>query len=104
MIPGTRGQGADVVKQTSIRLLSDACAGVQVWWWSVKETAQEVGLPGTCEASNDGYHISLLCTAGLQGLVNDLLSPLVSDHLRIWWTEEEEIWRGRAGRLIQNVT
>ena len=62
-IPGTSGHVADVVEQTSIRLLSDACAGVEVWWGSVKETAQEAGLPGAHEASNDGYHISLLHTA-----------------------------------------
>ena len=44
-------------------------------------------------------YISLLhCTAGLRGLVDDLLSPIISDRHRIWWREKE---RGKKGGALK---
>ena len=44
-LPRATRHVSDVVEQASKRLLGEACAGVDVWWWSVEETAQECGLP-----------------------------------------------------------
>ena len=82
-LPGIGGQTGNVVEQASKRLLCYSGAGVEVGRDLSEETAEEPGLTGAHEASDDGHHIPQIQTAGLQSLVYDLLSSLVRHHQRI---------------------
>ena len=77
-LPGAEGYTADVLEQASKRLLSDSRAAVEIWWLSVEQPVQEPRLPGASDARDDGYHVPLLLAARLQSLVDELLSPRIT--------------------------
>ena len=88
-LPGAEGYTADVLEQASKRLLSESRAAVEIWWLSVEQTVQEPRLPGARDARDDGHHVPLLLAARLQSLVDELLSPLIT----------QSVWGvGRRGR------
>ena len=78
-LPGFKGDVADAVEQASTRSLSDSRAGVEVWRFLIEEPSQEPRLTGAHDACKNSHHISHWQTAGLQSLVNDLLSSLISE-------------------------
>ena len=78
-LPGVEGRVGNVMEQASTSLLSDSRAGVEVWKWLIKETSQKPCLAGACESCKNCNHIPQWQTAGLQSLVNDLLSSFVSE-------------------------
>ena len=82
---GKGRQCAHEVEDTSKRLLSDSSAGVEARRNLVEDATQEPGLAGAHEACEDCHHIPQIQTAGLQSLVNDLLSLLVAE-----WSCSEE--------------
>ena len=88
-LPGAEGYTADVLEQASKRLLSDTRAAVEIWWLSVEQPVQEPRLPGARDARDDGHHVPLLLAARLQSLVDEHLSPLIT----------QSVWEmGRRGR------
>ena len=67
------------MKHASKRLLSNSRAGIKGWWLLVEETTQQVCLAWSHQACDHCHQIPHLDTAWLKSLVNDLLSPLISE-------------------------
>ena len=78
-LPGLGRHAAQVMEQASKRLLGDSRAGIETGRCLVEETAQRPRLTRAHEACENSHHIPQFHTAGLQSLVNDLLSPLVTE-------------------------
>ena len=80
-LPGAEGYTANVLEQASKRLLSDSRAAVEIWWQSVEQPVQEPRLPGASDAREYGHHVPLFQTARHQSLVDELLSPRITQKI-----------------------
>ena len=76
--PATEGYVNHVVEEASKRPLCYPSTGVAVGRELVEEAAEKPGLTGAHEASDDSYHIPHVKTAGVEGMVYDLLGLLIT--------------------------
>ena len=78
-LPGLGRHAAQVMEQASEGLLGNSLAGIETGRYLVEETAQQPCLTRAHEARENSHHIPQFHTAGLQSLVDDLLSPLFTE-------------------------
>ena len=67
-----------MVEEATKRPLCYPSTGVEVGRELVEEAAEKPGLTGAHEASDDSYHIPHVQTAGVEGLVDDLLGLFIT--------------------------